>query len=72
MEESKLIEIIAKILVVDSATISQSSNLEALGWDSLSNLSFISEIDDQFNRQISAEKLGKAVTVDDLIQLLNL
>lgn len=71
MEETKLIELIAKILVVDSASISLSSNLESLGWDSLSNLSFISEIDEMFGMQISAEKLGKAEKVDDLIKLLN-
>ena len=71
MNEVELRELVAKILVLEASAISLNSNLQALGWDSLSNLSFISEIDDKLNKQVSAEKLGNAETVNDLMQLLN-
>lgn len=70
MNDAELIELVAKILVIDSGRISLESDLESLGWDSLSNLSFISELDERLNLQVNAGQLGKASTVRHLRELL--
>lgn len=71
MTELDLLLLVSKILVIDESAVSLDSDLEAMGWDSLSNLSFISEVDERLNRQMNAESLSNAKTVQDLLDILN-
>lgn len=68
MEQEKLVSLIAEILEVES--VSADGDLADLGWDSLSNLSFIAEVDEQFSVSIDAAELAEAATVADLISLV--
>lgn len=68
MEKQALLTLIAEIVEVDE--VSESSELDGLGWDSLSNLSFIAEVDEQFDVSLDAAELAEATTVSDLIALV--
>ncbi len=68
MEQQALVKLIAEILEVDS--VPSDGQLEDLGWDSLSNLSFIAEVDERFNVSLNATELAEATTVSDLIALV--
>lgn len=68
MEQEKLVALIAEILETES--VSTDADLADLGWDSLSNLSFIAEVDEQFDVAIDAAELSEAATVADLVALV--
>lgn len=71
MDEKTLLDLVAEILETDVADVSMADELEALGWDSLANISFIAEVDDAVGVTISADELANAVTVADLQALVN-
>lgn len=56
MEQDEFIQIVQEILEVPAGTVTLDSDLRALGWDSLADISFIATID---------EKL--AITLDPLL-----
>lgn len=69
MEQSDFIRLVAVILEVDNEAVSLDSSLNDLGWDSMSNLSFIAELDDTFGVTVTSDELVKAATVSDLFAL---
>ncbi|WP_341934947.1 acyl carrier protein [Microbacterium sp. LWO14-1.2] len=71
MDEKTLLDLVAEILETDVADVSMADELEALGWDSLANISFIAEVDDAVGVTIGADELANAVTVADLQALVN-
>lgn len=71
MESGELIELVAEILEVETEKLSLSDRLDDIDWDSLSNLSFIAEIDERLGLSISADALAEAETVADLHRLVN-
>jgi len=70
VDEGDFISIVAEILEVDPSTVALDSDLDELDWDSLSNISFIAEIDDRTGRSLSADALSEAKTVGDLYALV--
>jgi acyl carrier protein len=50
--------------------ISMGTSLESLGWDSLTNLSFIAKIDEILGTSVDADLLSSALTVQDLFQFV--
>lgn len=70
METQQLLELVAGILEVDVNELSFEDSLEAKEWDSLSNLSFIAEVDELLGVQIDADELAGAETVADLQKLV--
>lgn len=70
METQALLEIVATILEVEVGSISLSDNLAEIDWDSLSNLSFIAEVDERLGVTIDADELARAETVADLERLV--
>lgn len=70
MDEKTFLDLVAEILEVDAADVSLTDELDAVGWDSLSNLSFIAEVDESVGVAIDADELSKAVTVADLQALI--
>lgn len=66
MDEQTFLQLVAEILEVDAADVDLSGDLETLGWDSLSNISFIAEIDERVGVTVDPDALANAVTVADL------
>ncbi|WP_394552740.1 acyl carrier protein [Agromyces sp. MMS24-JH15] len=71
MDESTLLRTVADILEIDIDEVSLSDELEVIGWDSLSNISFIAEVDTAVGLTIDADALAEAVTVADLKALVD-
>lgn len=71
MDENALLKIVAEILEVDVDEVALTDELDALGWDSLANISFIAEVDTAAGVTIGADALADAVTVADLHALVN-
>ena len=71
MDENALLKIVAEILEVDVDEVSLSDELDAIGWDSLSNISFIAEVDTVAGITIDADALAEAAKVSDLQALVN-
>jgi acyl carrier protein len=70
MSEPELVSLVAEILEISPTEITADSDLEELGWDSLSNLTFLSIADARFGTTIDAEELARAETPADLGALL--
>lgn len=68
--EQKILDIIQRVAEVNVLENGNSTVLESIGWDSLSNLAFIAEIDNAFGLTLSIEKLTSAITISDLIDLV--
>lgn len=71
MDTQQFHKFIAEILEIDSNLVSSESVLEELGWDSLCNLAFISEMDTKLGISVDAQKLDDANSVSDLFALIN-
>ena len=70
MDETKFIEIIATIIQRDASSVTMSTPLESVGWDSLSVLDLMAKIDELLGKEIDADRLTKAETVSDLYALV--
>ncbi|MBX3094054.1 MAG: acyl carrier protein [Cryobacterium sp.] len=66
MDEESLLRMVEAIAEVAPGTVTLETELDALNWDSLANLGFISEVDSALDVTVSAEQLSKAATVADL------
>lgn len=66
MDEQTFLQLVADILEIDAADVDLSGDLDTLGWDSLSNISFIAEIDERVGVTIDPDALADAATVADL------
>lgn len=71
MDHSAVIALVEEILEVETGTVSAADSLTELDWDSLSNLSFIAEIDARLGVSIDASDLSEATTVSDIIGLVD-
>lgn len=67
-KETKLLEIVAEVLEVDSATLETELNED--NWDSLAIVTFISEADTAFDLILSPESVGKVKNVAELAALI--
>lgn len=70
MQTNDFIELAAEVLETDSNELTLESELEALDWDSLANITFIAEVDDRFSAQVDADDLNEANTLADVYKLL--
>lgn len=70
MNDERFLAVIAGILEVDPTEVTLADDLDASGWDSLSNISFIAEIDDALGVTLEADALADAKTVADLRALV--
>ncbi|ASK69874.1 hypothetical protein CF168_13985 [Shewanella bicestrii] len=68
--ETKLMEIIAEILEVDIGELTFNTELNEDLWDSLAVVTFISEVDSNFEKIISPAEVSAAKTVADLLSLV--
>ena len=70
MSDADLIALVEEILEVPSGTVGLADDLERLGWDSLSNLTFISIADERYGARIDPDALASASTPAELGALL--
>lgn len=70
MEQDELLEVVSEILEVEPGTVSLADRLEDIDWDSLSNISFIAEVDTRLGTTLDADELSSAETVQDLFALV--
>lgn len=66
MDEKALLELVAEILEIEVDEVALTDELDAVGWDSLANISFIAEVDEATGVTIDADELANAKTVADL------
>jgi acyl carrier protein len=71
VEQSEFIGLVEEILEAEPGSVHLEDSLDELGWDSLSNIGFIAEVDDRLNRSIEAEQLTAATTVADLLAIVD-
>jgi acyl carrier protein len=67
MDEADFRGMLEEILEIDSGTVSMDARLEDLDFDSLSTLSFISEVDNRLGVTIEASRIAGAETPSDLL-----
>lgn len=70
MQRAEFITLIEEILEVDPGTVGVDDSLVDLDWDSLCNLSLMSEIDVRTGGTLAADDLAAAKTVGDLERLV--
>jgi acyl carrier protein len=68
--QEQFLALVAEILEVPADTVEIDADLEALGWDSLSDLGFIAAADERFGKSIDAEALAASETPANLYALL--
>jgi acyl carrier protein len=71
MQKEEFIKLVASVLEIGAIDLEMTSNLEVLGWDSLSSLTFIAKIDEAMQVSIDADSLSRAVTIQDLYLLVS-
>lgn len=62
--------VVAEILEVPSGSFTDADDLETLGWDSLSDLTFMSIADERYGVTVDAKELANHETPADLVALL--
>jgi acyl carrier protein len=70
MTKSEFLAMIEEILETDAGSVNLDARLEDLGWDSLSDVSFIAEVDSALDMEVNANQLVKCETVADLMKLV--
>ena len=67
-DTQKLLEIIAEIIEIEEVTLDTELNEE--NWDSLAVVTFISEVDNEFDKVVSPSAVNKVAKVADLLELI--
>ena len=70
MEESRFMGICARVLQKQSETLSLDSDLQSIGWDSLANIEFVAELDDELGVQLDSESLVGSTTLGEIYSLV--
>ena len=68
--QAEVNSLVEEILEIPTRSVSSDSNLEELGWDSLSNVTFISIADERYARTVDASRLNASETPAHLLDLL--
>jgi acyl carrier protein len=68
--ETKFLEIIADILEVEVSEVSLTTELSQAQWDSLAVVTFISEIDSEFDVVVAPQKVAEVSKVQELFDLI--
>lgn len=69
--KKKTIEIIAKIIRIDTSLITESSNQNDFPkWDSLAHLTIMMKIEKQFKKKISTSKMSELNSIKKILNFL--
>ncbi len=72
MSEKEKIKLLEEIMDLDSDTLSANSILAKFEeWDSLTALTYISEMDTRFGKKVTGDQIKAFETVADAIALMN-
>jgi acyl carrier protein len=66
----QVIGIVAEIVETDPATLSETTVLESISWDSLAAVSFIAAADETFGKTLSPKRLASCRAIADLATLV--
>lgn len=70
MNKSEFIEMLHEVMELDSGELTQDSVLDDIEeWDSVSLITFMAVVDDNFEKMPSPDEIAGAVTVGDLMGL---
>jgi len=67
--EKKLIELVKKILDIESIDIDTNKD-QIPEWDSFANLQIISEVEEQFDIEIPFEKISEIESIRDILNII--
>ncbi len=71
MENSKKIEMLEELLELEPGTLSPETMLTDIDeYDSMSKLSLIVMMDDEFGKKLTGEKILKFVTIRDILDFM--
>ncbi len=70
MDQESFMGLVEEILEVEPGSVTMQDSLAELDWDSLSNISFIAEVDGRIGKSLNAERLSACISVGDLYGLL--
>lgn len=72
MSEKEKIELLEEIMDLDSGTLKVGDNLaDYEEWDSLTALTYISEMDSRFGKKVTGDQIKAFVTVADAIAFMD-
>lgn len=65
----KIIDILETITGDESITLT--TELESINWDSMNVILFISDVEEEFDKIIEPDDIAQAKTVNDLVKLVH-
>lgn len=72
MEQLKKIELLADLFEVEPNALTAETVLTDLDeWNSMSKLSLIVLMDDEFNKKLTGEQIREFVTIGDILNFMN-
>jgi acyl carrier protein len=66
----QVLEVVAEIVEVDRAGLTEATVLAEIGWDSLAAVGFIAASDERFGKAVAPKRLATCVTVADLVAVI--
>lgn len=70
MTTEKKLELLADILDMDAGDLTPETELSSLEWDSVTALSFIAMVDEEFGKEVKGAQIKNFVTVQDALNLM--
>jgi acyl carrier protein len=70
MTQSEFLAQVDEVLELQSGTVKLDDDLEEHGWSSLSRISFIAMLDEQFGIAVTGQQLANCAKVRDLMQFV--
>ncbi|WP_288260235.1 acyl carrier protein [uncultured Prochlorococcus sp.] len=67
---NNFLENLAEALELQAECLSKDTKLDSISWDSLAVISCIALADEFFGVMLSGEELSKAITIEDIINLI--
>lgn len=69
MNTTEFLTLAEELVEADAATLTLDDELESIGWDSLSNVEFIAQVDATYGVTVDAQQLADCVTLRDVAAL---
>jgi acyl carrier protein len=71
MTKSDVIRELSEMLDIGAEKLVETADLSEIGWDSLTNLAFMSFADSHFNVVVAPKDLSAAKSVSDILSLIS-
>ena len=70
MTEAEKTELLADMFGVETSKLTPETQLDSLVWDSINKITFITLVNDHFEKTISSSKLKEVSTIHDLLKIM--